>query len=180
MIAPSSPTGRVLRWVGDTRLGRRVLGPKVLTRLDSLLHRVTGGRIRAGDALFDTIVLTTTGRRSGRPRSVTLAGWTVDEVRWAVIASNFGRHRHPDWSRNLDADPRASVQYRGETVEVEARRLQGEERERVWADAVAAWPGYATYAETTEGIRSIRVFALEPRPDGDRGPRRGRARRQLG
>lgn len=162
MINPSSVLGRAVRRLGSTRFGRLVLGPKMLTRIDAFLHRVTGGRAMAADLLFDTLMLTTTGRRSGEPRTTPLARMDLDGTP-VVIASNFGRDSHPAWSLNLLADPNAVIQEKGVSRPVVARQLTAEERERVWSQAVAIWPGYDTYRRTTEGIRDIRIFALEPR-----------------
>lgn len=161
MVDPSSRLGRGLRRVGSTRLARRFLGPRVLTRLDRVLHRLTGGRVIASDLLFETLMLTTTGRRSGQPRATPLARLDLDGVP-VVIASNFGRPAHPAWSLNLLADPHATIEEGGRARPVVARLLAPAEQERVWPQAVALWPGYETYRHTTDGIRDIRMFALEP------------------
>jgi deazaflavin-dependent oxidoreductase (nitroreductase family) len=164
VLRPDGALGRLVRWVGRTRWGRLVVGPKLLTRLDRVAHRVSGGRFRVADLLFDTIVLTTTGHRSGQPRPSTLARLDLDGTA-VVIASNFGREHHPAWSTNLLADPRATVEHRGDRCRVVARELDATERDRVWPEAVRLWPGYATYRDTTVGIRDIRMFALEPAHD---------------
>ncbi len=161
MLDPNGRVGRGLRRVGSTRWARLVLGPKVLTRIDRVLHRLTGGRVVASDLLFDTLMLTTTGRRSGQPRTTPLARLDLDGTP-VVIASNFGRESHPAWSLNLLADPRATVEEHGEARSVVARQLSPDEQARVWPQAIALWPGYQTYRETTEGVRDIRMFALEP------------------
>lgn len=162
MVDPTSWLGRMLRRVGSTRFARLVLGPRVLTHLDRVLHRVTGGRVVASDLLFDTLMLTTTGRRSGLPRTTPLARLDLDGTP-VVIASNFGRESHPAWSLNLLDDPDATVEVGGRTHPVRARTLSPDEQARVWPQAIALWPGYQTYRETTDGVRDIRMFALEPR-----------------
>lgn len=161
MVDPASRLGRLLRWIGRQDWGRLVVGPKVLTRVDAVLHRLTGGRVIAADLLFDTLWLTTTGRRSGRPRTSALARLDLDGTP-VVIASNFGRESHPAWSHNLLADPRATIEEDGHERPVTARLLTPEERARVWPQAVRLWPGYETYRRATDGIREIRMFALEP------------------
>ena len=161
MVDPTSWLGRVLRRIGSTRWGRLVLGPRVLTRVDRVLHRVTRGRVVASDLLFDTLMLTTTGRRSGQPRTTPLARLDLDGMP-VVIASNFGRESHPAWSLNLLADPHATVEEGGRSRPVVARRLDEDEQARVWPQAIALWPGYQTYRDTTAGVRDIRMFALEP------------------
>lgn len=162
MVDPTSWLGRALRRMGSTRFARLVLGPRVLTRVDAVLHRWTGGRVVASDLLFDTLMLTTTGRRSGQPRAAPLARFDLDGTP-VVIASNFGRESHPAWSLNLLADPDATIEVGGRARSVRARQLSPDEQARVWPQAIALWPGYQTYRETTQGLRDIRMFALEPR-----------------
>ena len=163
MLRPEGIVGRTLRRIGSQRWARYVLGPKVLTRVDRVLHRLTGGRWRSADLLFDSLVLVTTGRKSGLPRPATLACFDLDGVP-VVIASNFGREHHPAWSENLLAEPRAHIERGGQRVPVYARLLDPGERERVWPQAVAIWPSYETYREATRDTRDIRMFALEPDP----------------
>lgn len=164
MLRPDGPLGRTLRRWGSHPWGRLFVGPKVLTRLDRVAHRLTGGRVRVADLLFESLVLTTTGRRTGQPRPQTLARFDLDGTD-VVVASNFGRASHPAWSHNLLAEPRATVERGGARYRVRARLLDEDERDRVWPQAVAIWPGYETYRRTTEGIRDIRMFALERTPD---------------
>ena len=161
MLRPEGLVGRTLRRLGSQRWARYVLGPKVLTRVDRVLHRLTGGRWRSADLLFDSLVLVTTGRKSGLPRPATLACFDLDGVP-VVIASNFGREHHPAWSENLLAEPRAYIERGGRRLPVRARLLDTGERERVWPQAVTIWPGYETYREATHDTRDIRMFALEP------------------
>lgn len=158
---PAGRFGRLVRRIGRTEWARLFLGPKVLTRLDRVVHRLTGGRVMISDLLFDTLMLTTTGRRSGQPRTTPLVRLDLDGTP-VVIASNFGRESHPAWSLNLLADPNATIEVDGETRTVVARQLDADERERTWPQAIRLWPGYQTYRDTTEGVRDIRMFALEP------------------
>lgn len=164
MLRPGGLLSRTARRMGTRRWARSFLGPKVLTRLDRVVHRLTGGRRRAADLLFPSLMLTTTGRRSGRPHRVPLARLELDGVP-VVIGSNFGHDQHPAWSENLLAEPRALVERGGASIPIVARPLTAEERERVWPRAIAIWPGYDTYRQATRGIREIRMFALEPDPE---------------
>ena len=107
-----------------------------------------------------SVVLTTIGMRSGTPREVPL--YTVeDEDRFVVIGSNGGKERAPSWVGNLRATPDCTVRVgRRNVIPVRAREAEGEERDRLWALAVAAFPGYARYQERT--TRRIPVIVLEP------------------
>jgi F420H(2)-dependent quinone reductase len=106
------------------------------------------------------IKLTTTGRTSGRDRTVTLYGWE-DGDKILVVGSWGGRERDPDWAGNLRAEQKASVTKGKERFEVTARELSGKARERAWDLVVERFPMYATYQRKT--TRQIPVFALKPR-----------------
>ena len=143
-------------WFG--KLMRRVLPP-----IDRTLHRLSGGRFRLTDTLLPVLMLTTTGRRSGKPRVQPLTYLEVDGG-WAVAATSFGQEHHPAWSYNLLADPHATVTFGERVVPVEARLVDADEKTRLWPRFVALWPAYDTYVERSQ--RDIRVFVLE-RATGD-------------
>ena len=130
-------------------------------RVDRFLGRVTGGRVflLTGTGL-PTLLLTTTGRKSGRPRTVPLLYARHGDA-LLVVGSNWGQRQDPAWALNLLANPRATVAVRGKSRPVRARVIEGEERERVWNSILTKnWPGYENYAERSG--RHINVFALEP------------------
>jgi deazaflavin-dependent oxidoreductase (nitroreductase family) len=103
--------------------------------------------------------LTTTGRRSGQPRSVTLYAWELDAA-LVVVGSSGGSELDPAWAGNLRAQPRATLR-RG-TVEspVIATELDGTEHERAWAVVVERFPHYASFQRRTD--RRIPLFRLDP------------------
>ena len=104
------------------------------------------------------LLLTTTGARTGA-RHTTPVGYLPDGgERVLVIASAGGSPRHPDWYRNLLADSQVTVESGVFTYEAQAVVLDGEERDRAWARAVEADPGWAAYQKKTE--RLIPVVAL--------------------
>jgi deazaflavin-dependent oxidoreductase (nitroreductase family) len=105
------------------------------------------------------LLLTTTGRKSGEPRTVPLLYLPEDEG-YVVIASYGGRPHHPDWYLNLRAEPHARVQIDGRAETVTATDLAGDERERLWRRAVDAHAGYVDYQARTE--RVIPVVLLVP------------------
>ena len=137
------------------------VGPVVLPPVDRTLHWLTGGRLILGRLLVPTLLLTTTGRRSGEPRDAPLACMPADGG-WYVVGSNFGRDHHPAWTANLIATPEATVSFAGRTTEVVARLLSDEGRAEVWPRLVAVWPVYDTYVARAD--RDLRVFHLTPVP----------------
>ncbi|MFF4773563.1 nitroreductase/quinone reductase family protein [Microtetraspora fusca] len=121
--------------------------------------RANGGRVGGPFEGGRLLLLTTTGARSGAPHT-TPVGYLPDEERVLVIASAAGAPKHPDWFRNLVANPRVTVEDGVFRYEAEAVVLQGDERDRVFARAVEADPGWGAYqAKTT---RVIPVVALTP------------------
>lgn len=103
------------------------------------------------------LLLNTTGARSGQRRTTPMMFHT-DGDRPVVIASNVGAPRHPDWYLNLAANPRVVVEIGDETYDAVATTLDGEERERVWADVVALYPFFTDHQAKTS--RRIPLVAL--------------------
>lgn len=102
--------------------------------------------------------LTTTGRRSGSAREVTLYGFE-DGDRVVIVGSLGGAARDPDWVRNLRADPRATLKQGRESREVRAHEVDGAERDRLWRLVTHDFPLYDTYQRRTK--RVIPLFSLE-------------------
>jgi deazaflavin-dependent oxidoreductase (nitroreductase family) len=107
----------------------------------------------------DMLLLTTVGRRSGRPHTVPLL-YLADGDRLVVIASWGGRAANPEWYLNLAAQPNAEVQVRRSRRRVIASIADENERERWWPRVVAAYDGYGAYQARTN--RPIPVVFLDP------------------
>lgn len=129
-------------------------------RMDRAVYRLTRGRYSTM-TLFTGLLLTTTGRRTGLPRSVPLL-YIEYRDRLYVTGSNSGLGNHPDWTANLLAEPRASVMVRGRRFDVTARLTEGAERQNIWGVLTAVWPPYDLH--TTRSGRELRVFELTPAP----------------
>jgi deazaflavin-dependent oxidoreductase (nitroreductase family) len=135
---------------------------RALMPADRVLLRVSGGRLGVGTALgLRTLLLTTIGRSTGKPRQVPLL-YVERAGGYVVIASNWGGEKHPAWSANLIAQPEATASVGGRTVPVRGRLLDGAERAEMWNAVAAYWPAYDSYA-VRAAHRDIRVFLLEPR-----------------
>jgi deazaflavin-dependent oxidoreductase (nitroreductase family) len=104
------------------------------------------------------LILTTTGRRSGTPRSTPLI-YGRDGDNYVVVASKGGADEHPAWYLNLQDDPRVEVQVLADRFTARARTATPEERSRLWQAAVERWPAYAEYQRRTE--RDIPLVVLE-------------------
>src|ERR1700683_1355499 len=106
------------------------------------------------------LLLTTTGRSSGEPRTTPLIH-RADGERWVIVASKGGAPEHPGWYQNLEADPQAEIQVLGEVIPVRAHTAEGEERERLWSLMAEVWPAYDDYQAKTD--RQIPIVVLSRR-----------------
>jgi deazaflavin-dependent oxidoreductase (nitroreductase family) len=135
---------------------------RVMHRIDGPVHRLTRGRYTFASLVsgIPVVMLTTTGAKSGRPRTVPVLGIpTEGEV--AIIASNFGQHRHPGWYHNLRAHPDAEVVIDGNRRRVRAEEALGERRADIWREGLRVYPGFGQY-ERRASHRHISVFLLKP------------------
>ena len=106
-----------------------------------------------------TLLLTTTGRTSGQSHTTPLI-YGRDGGDYVVIASKGGAPEHPDWYRNIEANPEVEVQAGAEVFGATARTASSEERGRLWAMMVEIWPDYDDYTSKTD--REIPVVVLTP------------------
>lgn len=134
---------------------------KSLRHLDDAVGRLSRGRVSAPEALagLPVLDLTTTGRRSGSPRTSHLISIPVGGD-LAVLGTNFGQPRTPAWVLNLEAEPRATATYRRRTVAVVARPASADETREVMERSRAIYGGYEKYQQRISG-RRVRIFVLE-------------------
>ncbi|WDT58833.1 nitroreductase/quinone reductase family protein [Streptomyces sp. G7(2002)] len=126
--------------------------------------RANGGRVGGPFEGGRLLLLTTTGARSGAPHTTPLGYLPDVDGRVLVIASAAGAPKHPAWYHNLLAHPRVTVEAGVFTYEAQAVVLEGAERDRAFARAAEADPGWSDYQEKTERI--LPVVALEEIPAG--------------
>ena len=160
--ATGNPLHRAVRWGAGTRAGGWVFS-HVLRHLDDAVARLSRGRRSAPGLVagLEVLDVTTTGRRSGQRRTSHLIAAPYDGT-LALLGTNFGQAATPAWALNLEADPRATLTYRGVTREVVARAATPVEAEEVFALAARFYPGYARYRQRVGERRRIRVFVLQP------------------
>ena len=131
---------------------------QVASRLDPVIFKATHGRFTSfGPPAMSMLTITSVGRRSGKPRSVHLAcvEHGGDQL---IVASAMGQQKHPAWRYNIEANPNVEIQMRGERFAARAQVLTDSEKEKVWADILAAIPQINVYQQRTD--RNIRVFRL--------------------
>jgi deazaflavin-dependent oxidoreductase (nitroreductase family) len=156
---------RGVQAVTSTRPGAWLMS-RLLARADVAVTRLTRGRVSLPRLLagLPVLVLTSTGRRSGQPRSTNLIAVPYGDT-IALLGTNFGQAPTPAWVLNLEADPRASVTHDGVTREVVAREATEEERSRILAGSRSVYGGYAKYQQRITD-RRLRMFVLEPVSSG--------------
>ncbi|MEU8139172.1 nitroreductase family deazaflavin-dependent oxidoreductase [Streptodolium elevatio] len=125
-------------------------------------YRETGGEVGYEWNGVTALLLTTTGRTSGEPRTSALI-FGADGDRLVVVASQGGAPTHPQWYRNLLAQPRVQIQVKDRQFAAVARTADSPERERLWGLMTGLWPNYDAYQERTD--RQIPVVVLEPVAD---------------
>ncbi len=137
------------------------IGAKVMNAGHRLILKVSGGRWLRSPFGMPAVELHVTGRKSGQRRTVMLTTPIHDEHRIVLIASKGGDDRHPDWYRNLVANPDVEITMDGTTRPMRARTATPEEKAELWPDVVKAYKGYAGYQQRTE--RDIPVVICERR-----------------
>ena len=150
----------------NTRIAMSALGAQIAARtmhhLDRLALRLSNGRFTAASRLtgLQILSLTTTGAKSGQPRTVPLVAIPHENDRFIVIASNGGQAKHPAWYYNILAHPQVVVARNGRAQPYLARQTEGAERAACWQIALQTYPGYAAYEQRTS--RHIPVILLTP------------------
>ena len=134
---------------------------KIMSALNTWVYRATGGKI-GGKFLrgAPVMLLTTTGRKSGRTRTAPLI-YLEDGENLVVAASKAGSARQPLWYRNLQANPDVEVEIGAKKRLLRARTAGAEEKAKFWPRLTVIYPDYDDYQARTE--RDIPVVILEPR-----------------
>jgi deazaflavin-dependent oxidoreductase (nitroreductase family) len=137
---------RGLRWTG---------------KLNVPLYRASGGRIGGKVGRAPVCLLTTTGRKSGEPRTAPIL-YLADGENVVLINTNAGNAKIPAWSLNLKANPEAEVELGRKRLAVRARIAEGEERAELWRKHNEQYAGFDDYLEKLAPDREVSVFVLEP------------------
>ncbi|MEX0846200.1 MAG: nitroreductase/quinone reductase family protein [Ilumatobacteraceae bacterium] len=130
----------------------------------NLVHRtglkISGGRWGWTAGSMPVIELTTTGRKSGEPRSVMLTSPVQEAGSMVIVASRGGDDHHPAWFLNVQANPEVQVATKAGTTTMRARVATADERARLWPQVTSTYRNYAQYQTKTE--REIPLVFLDP------------------
>ena len=135
-------------------------GLRMTGKLNVPVYRLTGGRVGGRVGKAPVLLLTTTGRKSGVPRTAPIV-YLADGERVILIDTNAGNERLPAWSHNLTANPEAEVELGRKRRGVRARVAEGDERAELWDRHIDQFAGFDFYL--TKLKRTPSVWVLEPR-----------------
>jgi deazaflavin-dependent oxidoreductase (nitroreductase family) len=160
-FADANPLQRLVRRFASSGPGAWLFA-RVAHHLDRPVYRRSNGKHTFGSMLagLPIVMVTTTGAKSGKQRTVPVLG-LPDDGAVAVIASNFGQHNKPGWSYNLRANPEGELSVNGQRRRFRAIEATGERRARIWQAGLRVYPGWTQY-EKRASHRDITVFVLEP------------------
>jgi len=123
------------------------------------IYRRTSGRLTGTIGRIPMLLLTTTGRKTGRPRTTPLF-YLPDGDRLVLVASYAGDDRHPQWLNNLIADPAVTVQIGGESRRMRATVAPPDEKARLWRRVVELYQGYDSYQRRTSRDIPLVILTL--------------------
>ena len=155
------PFTRAVQRLGHVRLFTVVIR-YAGSKLDRVLYRASGGRITLTGPSLPTMLLTTRGRKTGRPRMVQVF-FVRDGHNLVAACENFGLAAPASWPGNLRANPLVTIQIGSMVARYRARPAAKEEIERAMPRLLSVWPAHETYLRRT-GTRY--VFVFEPVPPG--------------
>ena len=137
------------------------MGPfaKLFIGFHTAIYRLTGGRVMGSFGRAPVLLLTTTGRKSGKNRTTPLL-YLEEGGLYFVVASSGGSSKHPAWYLNLTANPTSALQTQDRTLSATAETIAGDEKKRLWIRFNEIYPDYDTYQKKTE--RDIPVVKLTP------------------
>jgi deazaflavin-dependent oxidoreductase (nitroreductase family) len=138
---------------------------KWFTDFNAFLIRISRGRIGGQLGTQSILILRTTGRKSGQPRSTPVAYFERDG-RYLLVGSNWGRPKDADWILNLRQDPHGRIDVKGQSFPVQAREAEGDEYTRLWKYVTLRHPPYLRYEQMTS--RRIPILILERRSESSR------------
>jgi deazaflavin-dependent oxidoreductase (nitroreductase family) len=134
---------------------------RYVTGLHRSVFKATKGRLLGRLGGMPVVMLTTTGRKSGKPRTTMLTSPVQEGESVVLVASYGGDDRHPTWFLNLRDDPDTEAVMQGRRRKMRARVATAEEKQALWPKVTQAYRGYAGYQQRTD--RDIPLVILNPR-----------------
>ena len=133
---------------------------KSFKAIGTALYKISGGRIGGRISGLEVLLLTTTGRKTGKQRTTPLGYFKDQEGGYVIIGSNAGFDTHPAWFHNLKNQPHVTIQIKNKELEVNAEIASPEKRNLLWSQLVKLAPFYGGYEKKTK--REIPIVILRP------------------
>ena len=133
---------------------------RIFMAIGTQLYKISRGRIGGRLSGLNVLLLTTTGRKSGKQRTTPLGYFRDEEGSYIIIGSNAGFNTHPAWFHNLKHQPHVTIQVKDKQLEVNAEVAGPDKRNQLWARLVELAPFYDNYTKKTS--REIPVVILHP------------------
>ena len=130
---------------------------KWFMRINAFFLRITNGWLGSKLGKQTILLLETSGRKSGQPRTIPIA-YFFHEGKYLIVESNWGKDKHADWYFNLKKNPRATLILNGRRIPTQAHDADGEEYGRLWKFATEKHPPYLQYQSMTKRLSPIVVF----------------------
>ena len=132
---------------------------KLILKVMVFLYSVSGGRIGGKMGKVPVLLLTTTGRKTGKQRTLPLV-YIMDGSAYVITASAGGADKHPGWFFNIRSNPQATVQVKDKHITVTAEIAGPEKKSELWTRLVEVAPNFAGYQKRTG--REIPMLILHP------------------
>jgi len=133
---------------------------RIFMALGTYLYKISNGKIGGKISGLEVLLLTTTGRKTGKQRTTPLGYFKDGQGRYVIIGSNAGFDTHPAWFHNLKSQPHVTIQVKDKRLEVDAEVAGLEKRNQLWAQLLKLAPFYDNYTKKTS--REIPVEILHP------------------
>lgn len=128
--------------------------------LGTYLYRISNGKIGGRISGLDVLLLSTTGRKTGKPRTTPLGYFKDPQGSYVIVGSNAGFDTHPAWFYNLRSQPHVTIQVKDKQLEVDAEVAGPQKRDQLWSQLIKLAPFYNNYTKKTS--REIPIVILHP------------------
>lgn len=133
---------------------------RIFMSIGTALYKLSGGKIGGKLSGLEVLLLTTTGRKTGKKRTTPLGYFRDQQGSYIIIGSNAGFDTHPAWFHNLKHQPHVTIQVKDKQLEANAEVAGSDKRNQLWARLVELAPFYDNYTKKTS--REIPVVILHP------------------
>src|SRR6266566_7579458 len=134
--------------ISSKRVRRYELMRMLIFNVMVFLYNVTGGRIGGKMGKLPILLLTTTGRKTGKQRTLPVV-YIKDDSAYVITASAGGADKHPGWFFNIRSNPQATIQVKDKRIKVTAEVAGSEKKSELWAQLVEVAPNFAGYEKRT-------------------------------